>query len=44
MANEAKKNAKHEEIKSLADDIIKAQTSEIDMMQKWQEDWGYVNR
>src|SRR3989344_4943717 len=41
MANEARVNAKHSEIKELADDIISAQTKEIEMMQKWQKDWGY---
>ena len=41
MAEEAKKNAKHQEIKDLADGIIKAQTKEINQMKQWQEDWGY---
>lgn len=41
MAKEAKTNATHEEIKSLADDIISAQTNEIEMMKAWQIDWGY---
>lgn len=41
MANLAKQNAKRQEIKDLADDIISAQTSEIKMMQDWQELWGY---
>ncbi len=41
MANSAKQNAKHEEIKKLADDILSAQSKEIDMMQSWQTDWGY---
>ncbi len=41
MANLAKINAKHQEIKDLADDIISAQTSEIDQMKKWQSSWGY---
>lgn len=42
MANLAKLNAKHDEIKNLADDIISAQTKEIEMMKKWQIDWGYL--
>lgn len=41
MANLAKKNAKHDEIKKLADDIIAAQTKEINEMKQWQKDWGY---
>ena len=41
MANSAKQDAKHEEIKKLADDILSAQSKEIDMMQSWQNDWGY---
>ena len=41
MANLAKVNAKHEEIKSLAEDIISAQTKEIEMMKQWMNSWGY---
>lgn len=41
MAKLAKENAKHDEIKKMADDIIAAQSKEIDMMQSWQSDWGY---
>ena len=41
MANLAKQNAKHDEIKKIADDIVSAQSKEIDMMQTWQRDWGY---
>jgi uncharacterized protein (DUF305 family) len=41
MANEAKVNAKHQEIKDLADNIISAQTKEIEMMHQWQKTWGY---
>lgn len=41
MAQEAKINAKHDEIKKMADDIIAAQTREIEMMKQWQKDWGY---
>lgn len=41
MANVAKKDARHDEIKNLADDIISAQTKEINMMQEWQKNWGY---
>jgi len=42
MANSAKQSAGHQEIKDLADDIIAAQTSEIEMMKQWQKDWGYT--
>lgn len=41
MANLAKTSAKHQEIKDLADDIISAQTNEIEMMRKWLQLWGY---
>lgn len=37
------KNTKREELRELAKDIISAQTGEIEMMQKWQKDWGYKN-
>lgn len=41
MAGEAKKNAKHDEIKNLANDIITAQTKEIEMMKEWEKSWEY---
>lgn len=41
MAKLALDQAKHEEIKTMANDIITAQTKEIDMMKQWQSDWGY---
>ena len=41
MAQLAKDNALHDEIKKMADDIISAQSKEIDMMKEWQESWGY---
>ena len=41
MANAAKKNAKHDEIKQMADDIITAQSKEIKQMRAWQSAWGY---
>lgn len=41
MARLIETNAKHEEIKTLGKAIISAQSSEIDMMQTWQADWGY---
>jgi uncharacterized protein (DUF305 family) len=42
MANLAKTNAKHDEIKKMADDIVTAQTKEINQMKMWQNDWGYI--
>lgn len=42
MANQAKQNAKHDEIKKMADDIISAQTTEINQMREWQKAWGYT--
>lgn len=41
MAEKAKENAEHQEIKDLAEAIISAQTSEIELMKLWQESWGY---
>ncbi len=41
MARLAKDNAKHDEIKKMAGDIMSAQSKEIDLMQTWQGDWGY---
>lgn len=41
MALAAKQSAGHQEIKDMADDIITAQQSEIDMMKGWQREWGY---
>jgi len=41
MAKLSAKNAKHEEIKSLSNDIITAQEKEITEMKQWQMDWGY---
>ena len=43
MANLAKTNAKHAEIKNMASDIVTAQSQEIDKMQTWQTEWGYKN-
>lgn len=43
MAKLAEKNAKHEEIKNMSNDIMTAQSTEIDMMKKWQTEWGYGN-
>jgi len=41
MANLAKQNAKHSEIKNLANDIVTAQTNEINEMNSWQSKWDY---
>ena len=41
MARLAEQNAKHQEIKDLADDIINAQANEIEMMEEWSRTWGY---
>ncbi len=39
MAELALAHAQHPEIKTLASNIITAQTSEIQMMQQWQKNW-----
>lgn len=41
MAHAARQNAKHDEVKKLADEIITTQSQEIDMMRDWQKEWGY---
>lgn len=41
MAELARQNAMHDEIKQMAEEIISAQTEEIEMMQDWQKQWGY---
>ena len=42
MANLAKDNAKHDEIKNLANEILAAQSKEIDTMLSLQMQWGYM--
>ncbi len=41
MAKLALTNAKHQEIKDLANNIVTAQTSEITEMKNWQSQWDY---
>lgn len=41
MATQTKEKAQREELKMMADDVIKAQSQEIEQMKKWQKDWGY---
>lgn len=41
MANMALTTAKHSELKTLAQAIVSAQTSEITNMTDWQKTWGY---
>jgi uncharacterized protein (DUF305 family) len=41
MAKLVKTNARHDELKAMADDILSAQSKEVDQMQTWQTDWGY---
>lgn len=41
MAKLAKENAMHNEIKEMADDIISAQSKEIEMMKDWRTQWRY---
>lgn len=42
MARLAAVQAKHQEVKHLASDIIASQTSQINEMKQWQKDWGYA--
>lgn len=41
MAKAAQVSAGHAEIKTMANAIISAQQSEIDMMKQWQKAWGF---
>lgn len=41
MAMQAKQNAKHAELKAMADDIIFVQNHEIEQMKAWKQQWGY---
>lgn len=41
MAELSASRAKHDEIKNLSKEIIKAQQSEINTMKQWQSAWGY---
>lgn len=41
MAKLAQVNAKHPELKAMADDIVSAQEKEISDMLSWQKAWGY---
>lgn len=41
MAKLALTNAKHQEVKSMAQDIITAQTKEIAQLKSWQTKWSY---
>ena len=42
MAKLAATNAKHDEVKNLAENIITVQEKEISEMQGWQAAWGYT--
>jgi len=41
MAKLSETRAKHDEIKSLSEDVITAQEKEIAEMKQWQENWNY---
>lgn len=41
MAEMALENAKHDELKTMANEIISAQNQEKAQMLQWQKDWGY---
>lgn len=42
MARSAGSNAKHQELKDLAGQIISSQQAEIEQMRAWQQQWGYA--
>lgn len=39
MANAALRNAKHQEIKNMANEIISTQSKEIEQMNNWEKQW-----
>lgn len=41
MANMAIENAKHDELKGMARDIVAAQTKEVEQLKNWQSAWGF---
>lgn len=41
MAKLALTNAKHQELKDMANNIVSAQEGEISQMESWQREWGY---
>jgi uncharacterized protein (DUF305 family) len=43
MAHQAQQNSNRPEIKKMADDIVQAQSGEINQMKQWREEW-YGNR
>lgn len=43
MAKLAQTNSNRAEIKQMGTDIINAQSAEIEMMQNWQMDWGFMS-
>lgn len=42
MAKPAATNASHEDVKTIASNIITAQTKEVNQMMGWQAEWGYA--
>ncbi len=42
MAKMVQTQGRHQEIRDLAEDIVTAQTVEIEQMKQWQNDWGYT--
>lgn len=44
MARLIPERAKHDELKELGEDILSAQTSEIEQMRSWQKEWGYTSK
>ncbi len=40
MAREAKEKGQHPQVKQMSEDIITAQTKEIDQMKTWISEWG----
>jgi uncharacterized protein (DUF305 family) len=44
MAKLVQRDGAHAELKAMANDIVSAQSREIETMQRWLKDWGYERR
>jgi uncharacterized protein (DUF305 family) len=44
MAKDAQKKGKHDEVKSLAQQVVDAQTKEVEQMKQWMKEWKLANK
>jgi uncharacterized protein (DUF305 family) len=43
MAKLVQKEGAHAELRNMANEVVAVQSSEIEMMQGWLQQWGYEN-